>query len=856
MIAIGLIRELSRLGVLVGRYPVYSILIGLLLLIPGLIGLIFRFQLDPALNEGLVSSNAPSHREIADQQSFFGRKGRPFYMALFGETNGNMLEDKTFNEMRSFFDNTMTMNLSVDGETYFQFRQLCNPLCGINDQVQQLMDYSFFATLKYPVSEVLGFDVNIGKHVYHRNISEKGILQGAKMLAFFYTALITDETSRDQLQFFERSVTELAQLHNVNSSRLVNLTVHGTNTVGEEIKKGVQETMLIVFGCESKGNTYSITAAVASVLFMMMVVSSSWCGGNFGCHRLFLGMLPLFLAPLAVSSGIGLLCLIGVKINMLFIMAPIGTLVFLSHLHNVLHMLRTFDNTETDAKRNQYNRSERLSATYEQMASANIITNLGLIFGFAAARFFLSQSYGQYSLAVAISLLLLWILEVRANVKNLLVFGAFLSLSCNASDQAPKYYEPHNKKRNKCMYECSVQSSRLFIRPFSTIVTSIPGRLIGIICIGLLIGLPIQMGLRELRSDMNFRNFLPLESPANRGFDMMDEMWNSFHQIVFIINRPPNFTDPNEYAVFRKFIAEVEAVPNALNASAQMSWIFDYYRSELKMDYHSPNASLNPPDMSKFNDFITGFPYQAWAHGIRFEFLDEKKVISRYNNTKVPKINKMLVMGAFHKIVGLNGKRELINRCRKIALNYPQMQISAFDTDSRTVDIMENVLPTFYKWSLVLLIAMTIVPLVTLWNLAASLLCFVGSAFVLTTSHALCGLLLGFPLDLLNSTMIITMCAVGLRIAVHFIGEFLLVWAHDDRVARAMQSSSGVVLKITLLTSVFVVPLIFLTAVPLFTQFASASVVGIGASMLTSFVLLPFFAGFLPTRIISLETCC
>ncbi|KAI6205906.1 hypothetical protein M3Y94_00845300 [Aphelenchoides besseyi] len=340
------------------------------------------------------------------------------------------------------------------------------------------------------------------------------------------------------------------------------------------------------------------------------------------------------------------------------------------------------------------------------------------------------------------------------------------------------------------MYECSVQSSRLFIRPFSTIVTSIPGRLIGIVLIGLLVGLPIQMGLRELRSDMNFRSFLPLESPANRGFDMMDEMWNSFHQIVFIINRAPNFTDPNEYADFRRFIAEVEAVPNALNTSAQMSWIFDYYRSELKMDYHSANASLKPPDMSKFNDFITGFPYQAWAHGIRFEFLDEKK--------KVPKINKMLVMGAFHKIVGLNGKRELINRCRQIALNYPQMQISAFDTDSRTVDIMENVLPTFYKWSLVLLIAMTIVPLVTLWNLAASLLCLVGSAFVLATSHALCGLLLGFPFDLLNSTMIITMSAVGLRISVHFIGEFLLVWAHDDRVARAMQSSSGVVLKITL----------------------------------------------------------
>jgi hypothetical protein len=75
-------------------------------------------------------------------------------------------------------------------------------------------------------------------------------------------------------------------------------------------------------------------------------------------------------------------------------------------------MLSVFDDVEMEAKRNQYARSEWLGATYEKMAPVNVITNLGLVFGFGAARFFLSHSYADYSLAVAFSLLLLWILEV------------------------------------------------------------------------------------------------------------------------------------------------------------------------------------------------------------------------------------------------------------------------------------------------------------------------------------------------------------------------------------------------------------------------------------------------------------
>ena len=92
MIAVGSIRAFGRAGAIVGRFPLVCLLVGFFLTLPGLAGLFFRleasvsqikrkssanfrFHLDTEFDAGFVRSNAPSHHEIAVQQSFFGRKG-------------------------------------------------------------------------------------------------------------------------------------------------------------------------------------------------------------------------------------------------------------------------------------------------------------------------------------------------------------------------------------------------------------------------------------------------------------------------------------------------------------------------------------------------------------------------------------------------------------------------------------------------------------------------------------------------------------------------------------------------------------------------------------------------------------
>jgi hypothetical protein len=80
-----------------------------------------------------------------------------------------------------------------------------------------------------------------------------------------------------------------------------------------------------------------------------------------------------------------------------------------------------FDSLEFEAKQNQYSRSERMGATFENICPSNLITNLGLIFGFGAARLFLPSSYADYSLALSFCLFILWILEVSYRTINIIL---------------------------------------------------------------------------------------------------------------------------------------------------------------------------------------------------------------------------------------------------------------------------------------------------------------------------------------------------------------------------------------------------------------------------------------------------
>ena len=155
--------------------------------------------------------------EMAAQKQFFGATGESWYLALFGlpkSANGNMLNDAEFKEINDFYVYiTENLNLTIIDEgsntSYvksYRYMDLCAPLCNINEQMQKLMDNSWLATMEYPVSQVLFYDLNIGKHVFERSYDNKtGHLIGAKFMAYYFTIFMETPLIERQIAHFEKT---------------------------------------------------------------------------------------------------------------------------------------------------------------------------------------------------------------------------------------------------------------------------------------------------------------------------------------------------------------------------------------------------------------------------------------------------------------------------------------------------------------------------------------------------------------------------------------------------------------------------------------------------------------------------
>lgn len=95
------------------------------------------------------------------------------------------------------------------------------------------------------------------------------------------------------------------------------------------------------------------------------------------------------------------------------------------------------------------------------------------------------------------------------------------------------------------------------------------------------------------------------------------------------------------------------------------------------------------------------------------------------------------------------------------------------------------------------LAAAFLVPLLVLFNLTAALLALAAAALTLATPLALALLLFQLHLDLMGVAVFATLSCLSLRLALHFGADFLRLWAHEDRVARALSASGAVLLKVS-----------------------------------------------------------
>jgi len=352
-----------------------------------------------------------------------------------------------------------------------------------------------------------------------------------------------------------------------------------------------------------------------------------------------------------------------------------------------------------------------------------------------------------------------------------------------------------------------------------------------------------------MRNRMDYRRIVPSGSKTLSGFDMMDTIWNDWLQIVYIVEKAPDFEDPFDYRDFKRFVIEATSLPNTFPTQAHMSWIFDYYRYREEDFFSTKDPTVN---MSSFPSFITDFGYSAWKNGVHYHHLNVslQSPDGRQITMRQTKIDEMLVMIAYNNTVGLNGKHRLLQRCREVAARYPQFAIRTFDTDSATVDIVDNLGLVGWQWVAALLVATAVVYQLLLCDLAVTALA-IGVVAVVTGTFFGASVWAHFEADLLTLPSTICIAAACVYMSMALLGEYLARWAKDERLKRSLLATAGPLIKTVLVWLLAVLPQLLFSPVEFFVLQARLHCVGAVIALLTSLFFLPTLVSMLPSKCLS-----
>ncbi|KAI3415890.1 hypothetical protein GPALN_005454 [Globodera pallida] len=873
------------LGAFIGKYAVPSILISLALLAPSLIAAFFRIKLEVGLDEGFVPENAPSRREIVVQKAFFGETNRSkeWYMALFGiarSPEGNMLQSDHFEELKSFYEH-VTQRIVINGPRgNFTYAQICHPLCEINDQIQKLMDIAWLKLLgqvemQYPVSRVLSYDVNIGKHVFNRTVDSKGELVGAQYIAFYFTSFSRELLREKELELFEQAVEREAARHNAQKDKRVELVAHGSNAVSSEMTRGVLDA----------GRNKLVGLNLSVLAYLALHSLAGWLCDQVPGRRFLLALLSLCMPALSLLASVGIVSMIGLPVSLVFFTSPLLLLSVLLIANGTFHFTSAWCRLLNESRRKHLTASERLASTFDQIAPSFLCTHLPPLLSFAMLFFLLPAKH--YRILAAF----LALLHLNSIILQVFLFAPLLALLCHhhsvhfrlengnlepssldlgttnteakkpSTTEHPPFAKPESNPiketiQNPVMNGLGTEkgqnggrrqnAKRLLLSfpldPLGVFLLSLPGKCLVLSASALFLWLSLARGVPLVANGMDYRRLLPRDSPALRGFNLMDNIWMDFLQILYIIRRPPNFEDPKQYAKFKEFLSEATSMPQAIAPRAHQSWLFDYHRDQLGSDIFAQlsAAELFPDsvNMTKFSAFINGFPYRAWRSGVHFTFNEGKLS---------PSIDQMIVLIAYNGTWGLTGKRGLINQCRTVAKRFPDFLISVFDTDSRTVDIMDTIDPFVWRSVFALVGSAFVVPWLVFRNFCCALLYAFCTGSIFINLFGL-GHFLGLQFDLLTAPSAIIIGVLSAQLGGHFLGEYIACWAKEDRLQRSLNFSLQIVATVVLLWLLAALPPLLLCQVPFFALQAQMFFLGAALSVWHCVFLLPTLASLVPQR--------
>ncbi|EYB92068.1 hypothetical protein Y032_0198g1618 [Ancylostoma ceylanicum] len=518
----------GQLGTTVGARPLTFFLSSVALFV---ISVLLLIAVPPEVHlnfdEGYTTPHAPSIRELHTQMQFFGTKGKPWYMALFAEPrdqeNGSMIESTEFDEFKSFYKRIKSnVVIRQEGNRTITYMDYCGKTCDVNDPIFKTHALSFFG-LQWPETSIFMYKSNVGKYFFLREMRGNEIVK-SRLTALYFIAFLNNTQAMEDLRHFEAIVSDHVAKHNADKTKVTTITQHSARGMQMEIARG----MKFVFG-KLIGGVF-LAGIVMLLCFLVLNRIHERCNGRV----LLLSFGATFLPIMALITAASFCSFIGIHTNTLTIIAP--ALAFAIGIDGMLILYNAWISHHKTSNVKDH-MTEVFSSCFPSITIASSVA-LGLIFGgmypteeFAIFSFYLGLSvvFVYAYLIFYFPALMVWCSSIETHLP--------LPQHCAKSPKVVKqrpWYEAFLGQYAECL------SHSAWLKIFA----------VSLFC--LCLALPTYMGSSKIHANIDYRHLLPPDSPNNKGVHFMsDVVWFEFFNVLYFIEKPPRFDDPQSYQRFK-----------------------------------------------------------------------------------------------------------------------------------------------------------------------------------------------------------------------------------------------------------------------------------------------------------------
>ncbi|KAF8387179.1 ptr-24 [Pristionchus pacificus] len=721
---------LLSLGEIIGRRPLLFAIPSAVLAVTAIVAFVFAPR-NVILNmeDGFSSKYAESHRANSLQVSFFageGASGKPWYMGLFAEprnrSKGNILNTKEYEEFAGFYKSIKKdLTIMSNERGNFTFMDYCGEMCHLNDPLFKTMGvYNMIGWIsgmkvQWPVTQVMQYNANIGKHLFHRTEDKHGELTDVDLGALYFMLFDNGTEMSQALKNFETAAYIEANRHNTDPTKKTNLIIHSAVGMEGEIKRGLG----IV------GNYFAVGAVFLLAFLIAAIAIESFVHSRLSL--LSFGLVPcaFFLPIFASVSAFALCTVLQMPFNIMMLMTPVVAIGLT--LDSVLHVYNSWLHVDRDM---QYGSNE---------------AQLGYIFLFTPLMVILVPCKSHMKINEKTS-------------KPLEAFWNVMSLSFSVS---------------------------------------IALRLVSLIVVAAGFAATIYGMNNGMKSNVDYRSLLPPYSASRKGAGIMtDTVWPDLLHIIFFVESPPDFGNPEEFGAFTRFLNESSSLPYAMGKDADMNWLSDF-----PLVTNTP-ANVDRFNMSLFRSFIT----------------------------------------------------------HDLAAKYPQFDLIPFDTEVAMVDVLNELPQYAIGFPIALSVFIFALFLIFSPNLASAAVAaatsFVLSYLILGCTLLLGMELNPFTMAfLLLSISLVGRLVVHITFHYHESGLYKDTKVGEtpkfskSRVSRTLQRSTVPTLLSSLLGVILLLPLPF-NPIPMFTYFGLLGSIQLGLGLLFSFLFLPLLLHSVPRALI------